>query len=293
MLENFHLVTIAKTGSVMRLYQIPLHQDLQDTLAENWQLQLDAFMVDIQEIDFDAGYVPEYHECFRLNDFELPLWFHGQSSETVGNLDSISRHENMMGAITGLAAFARNDRREELILFQNFSRGHVIKHGHSLLLSGNTYGTVTHPGLMLGNDISAVFTAADRKLLFQNFRTTNTFLPLGSFYREASAQDIREVLSHDRLDAEDVEALATGANQWFRKRFAMLRDSEILDNFDAVQIKAHSDGFEVDVRIRNNRIVFPADKVAAKRLLQFLNEELFRGPITETLYETNSKREAD
>ena len=31
----------------------------------------------------------------------------------------------------------------------------------------------------------------------------------------------------------------------------------------------------------------------AKKLLQFLNEELFRGAITETLYETNSKREAD
>ena len=31
----------------------------------------------------------------------------------------------------------------------------------------------------------------------------------------------------------------------------------------------------------------------SKTGLQFLNEELFRGAITETLYETNSKREAD
>ena len=44
---------------------------------------------------------------------------------------------------------------------------------------------------------------------------------------------------------------------------------------------------------RNGKIVFPSDKSAVKKILQFLNEELFRGAITETLYETNSKRQAD
>lgn len=35
-------------------------------------------------------------------------------------------------------------------------------------------------------------------------------------------------------------------------------------------------------------MVFPADKPVAKQLLQFLKKELFRGPLTETLCETNS-----
>lgn len=73
----------------------------------------------------------------------------------------------------------------------------------------------------------------------------------------------------------------------------MLKDSKILDKYTAKEIKARSKWYEVDVQIKNNKIIFPADKTAAKRLLQFLNEELYRGPITETLYETNSKREAD
>lgn len=42
-----------------------------------------------------------------------------------------------------------------------------------------------------------------------------------------------------------------------------------------------------------DRIVFPAEKVPAKKLLQFLNEELFWGATTERLFETNSKRIAD
>jgi len=133
----------------------------------------------------------------------------------------------------------------------------------------------------------------DSKLLFHNFRSVNTFLPLADFYEEASEQQIKEVLGHRLLAPEDADALATDSNQWFRKRFAMLRDSGILDTYSARQIEARSKGYDVEIKVSKGRIVFPADRPAAKKLLQFLNEELFRGAITETLYETNSKREAD
>lgn len=73
----------------------------------------------------------------------------------------------------------------------------------------------------------------------------------------------------------------------------MLRDSGVLDAYSAAQIQRRSMGYDVDIHIAGDRLVFPAEKPAAKKLLQFLNEELFRGAITETLYETNSKREAD
>jgi hypothetical protein len=138
-----------------------------------------------------------------------------------------------------------------------------------------------------------VYLHSDQKLLFHSFRTVNTFLPLADFYEEASEQQIREILEHKLLAAEDANALAVDSNQWFRKRFAMLRDSGVLDNFSARQIKARSTGYDVAIHISKGSIVFPADKAAAKKLLQFLNEELFRGAITKTLYETNSKREAD
>ncbi len=73
----------------------------------------------------------------------------------------------------------------------------------------------------------------------------------------------------------------------------MLKDSQILDKYTAKQIGDHSKGYEVDIKLEGNKILFPTDKKAAKRLLQFLNEEIFRGAITDTLYETNSRRETD
>ena len=52
-------------------------------------------------------------------------------------------------------------------------------------------------------------------------------------------------------------------------------------------------GYDVELKIDNNKIIFPAEKAKAKKLLQYLNEELYKGVITEKVYETNSKREAE
>lgn len=293
MFENLQLTAIARQGSETRLFRIPLHQTLQNTLAQTWQIQYAAFVEGVQEIDFNAGYKPEAHERFCLQDYEPPDWLRDENCQSVADLDAITNDDNLLNATKGIVAFAREDNGTDLILFQNFSRSHVIHPGRFLFLQNNTYETTRHPGLTLDNKLSAVYLPADRRLLFHNFRTVNTFLPLVNFYEEASEEEIREVLGHERLAAEDIAALAEGSNQWFRKRFAMLRDSGVLDEYTPRQIQQRARGYDVEIHLSRGRIVFPSDKASAKKLLQFLNEELFLGAITETLYETNSKREAD
>src|SRR5574341_848115 len=293
MLRDFHLAALISQHGEIKLFHIPLHQALQDSLAGIWDDQLQEFYNGVEEIDFNAGYKPEGDQRFRLLDFETPAPFQGIDSLNVINHDPISQHEEMMGDIKAIVAFCRDSDGKELVLFQNFSRSHVIQPSLFLLLQNDTYRSVERPGLTLENRLSAVYTPNDKKLLFRNFRITNTFLPLAEFYEEASEDDIRKLLKHKLLAPENADALAVGANQWFRKRFAMLRDSKVLDQHSAKQIKLRSKGYAVDIRVEKGQIVFPAEKAAAKKLLQFLNEELYRGAITETLYETNSKREAE
>ena len=292
MLENFHLAAIVKERSQIRMLQIPLHQVLQGNLAENWEAQRITFVDGIEEIAFNAGYGPEKHERFRLPDYEPPEWLARENSQTIDHLDTIASDDKLIDSIVGTVAMARNEYGEELVLFQNFTRSRVIRPGGVLFLDGNTYKSVERRGLTLDVALSAVYQPRERKLLFHNFRTVNTFLPLADFYQEASEQEIREVLDHPLLAAEDPDAAVATANQWFRKRFAMLKDSGILDEYSAAEIQSRSNEHNVSIAVSNGRIVFPADKNDAKRVLQFLNEELYRGPITETLYETNSKREA-
>ncbi len=141
------------------------------------------------------------------------------------------------------------------MLFQNFTHSRVIRPGRFLLLGGgDTYVSPERPGLTLDAKLSAVYQPALSKLLFVNLRTVNTFLPLLDLYKEATEEDIREVLSHDRLAAEDLDASATDTNQWFAKRITMLRDSRVLDQFSADQIKARSVGHSVSIAILEDKI---------------------------------------
>lgn len=293
MLENFHLAAIIRQKSQMRLWQIPLHQALQDNLSQIWQAQYNKFVEDIEEIDFDPGYQPDEHQRFGIDEFELPNWLVEENSQTIHGLEAITRNEELINSIKGIVAFARNDQGDELMLFQNFTRSQVIRPGRFLLLQHDTYKGIEHPGLTLADKLSAVYSSADKKLFFHNLRTVNTYLPISDFYEEASEEQIREVLKHDLLAHEDPDTIAVGANQWFRKRFAMLKTSGVLDDYTAKQIQERSDDYDVSIVIKQDKIIFPSDKAAAKKLLQFLNEEIFRGAITETLYETNSKRQAD
>jgi hypothetical protein len=293
MLDSFQLGAIVGKGAAVQVLKIPLHQSLQHKLATDWQAQLDRFLGGVQEIEFDAGYTPEEHECFSLIDFVPPQWLAATTNASVASSISIHQNDALTSAIRGIMGVARDPGGTDLILFQNFSRSHVIQPGQFLFLQKDTYETTEKPGLALDNKLSAVYYPGSKKLLFQNFRTVNTFLPLSDYYEEATEQQIREVLTHEKLAAENVDVLATDTNQWFRKRFALLRDSGVLDIFSAKQIQARSKGYGLEIHIVKGQIVFPEAKPAAKKLLQFLNEELFRGPITDTLFEANSKREAD
>jgi hypothetical protein len=293
MFKDFQLSALIRTSGEWSLLQIPLHQSLQNALASDWYQQYEEFTGEAKEIAFDAGYTPEENERFRVKDYALPEWLEAGAGGRLRNLDAISKHEALLQSIKAIVAFARDTHDGELMLAQSFSRSRVIQPGRFLFLRKDTYETPEHTGLTLGTHLSAVYYMKPRKLLFENFRTTNTFLPLVDFIAEASDKDIREVLSHHLLRPQDIEATTAAANQWIRKRFAMLKASKILDEYTAPQLVKRSKGYDVALKVEKGRIVFPTDKAAARRLLQFLNEEIFRGAITEKLYETNSKRVAD
>lgn len=292
MLHNFQLAAIVKVGKGKQLFKIQLHQNLQIMLSETWSGFLYSFLNEIEEIEFDAGYKPEKHERFVFTKFEIPDWLN-ESSETIPDLHSIHEQEVNLEDIKGIAAFVKDDDSNELVLFQNFSNSQIIRPGNFLFLSSDTYETPKNPGLSLESTIRAVYFPIENKLLFQNYMKVNTFLPLADFYKEATDQQIEEVLNHDKLMPEAVEKTKSITNQWFRKRFAMLRESGILDQYDVNYIQQYSRNYNVNIQVDQGQIVFPAEKHQAKQVLQFLNEELYRGPITDTLYETNSKRQAD
>ena len=290
MIENFHLAAILKSRTQIRVLRIPLHRQLQEDLSERWYQQHEDFSIDTHNIAFDPGYTPGDDEVFRIPDYNPPSWLADHNSNSIADIDNVSANDILI--TKGIVGFGRLDGRE-FGLFQNFVRSRIIRPGRFLFLEQDTYRSSDRLGITLADELSATWDITNNELRFRSFRAVNTFLQLADYYEEASEQQIRSILSHDRFSVDNPDLLAVGASQWFRKRFAMLRDSRMLDHYTVAEIEQKSVGYDVSIDILQDKIVFPTDKKEAKRLLQFLNEEIFLGAITATLYETNSKRKSN
>ena len=294
MLTHLQLVAYTASGTPQRLTQISLTGDLQTSLQQELYRQHDSFCNNIVEIPFDAGYKPESNERFVIQGYNLPESI-DSNREGINTLNNFRATPVELSRLTAIIAYAKRGL-QEIVMIQRFTRSQVIQEGRYLFVSNDTFQRPEGPCLALAAKPDAVFFPAERKLLFANFRNANSILPLSDFYEEASEAEIRQILTHDRLSCENIDALAVDASQWFRTRFSMLRDSRVLDNHSSEQIRNNAVGY-LDIQLQgdgeNACIVFPSDKSEAKKLLQFLNEELYKGPITDKLYETNSKREAD
>ena len=293
MLNNFQLLAIIIEGNQTILKSIPLHETSQDDLTESWNTQYNAFISEKEEIDFIIGYTLEDDECFRLCSYKPGNWITDRNSENVRNVDELYLDQISPDRIKGIAAFARDEQNDELKLFQNFTRSQVIQPDRFIFRERDSYKGREDPGLRLDNKLSAVYFPQEEKLLFRSYRNVNTFLPVSDFYYEASEEDIMDILNDPLFECSDKNMLVNNSTQWMRKRFAMLKDSGVLNDYSVPRIETRARRYNVEIQVVNDKIIFPTDNAKAKRLLQLLNEEIFQGALTDDIYETNSKKKAD
>lgn len=258
-------------------------------MGMDWRKQYEDFTNEIEEVSFSAGYTPTEEERFIIPDFGLPPWLSSLVPEDTSRLSPLA--DTDLFSVAGMIGILP-DHEPTVLLFQDFSRSKVIS-SKTLWWAKTAYAQLGKPALVLARKLSAVYYRSERRLVFLNFRTVNSFLPLLDRYWEASEEQIRTTLQNPLFDAEDVDAIARRTTQWFARRFAILAESRILEELTAAEVTTKAKQFNVSVTQRNGKIVFPADRGAAKRLLQFLCEEVFLGPITDIVYETNSKKRVE
>ena len=295
MFYNFHIAAISKRSKTS-LRLIETHGALSDTLIRNWSSQFRDFILETEEIDFTVGYSPGLGEHFRIRPYNLPSWLEGKNSENARNIKTFDKNENIINSITGIVAFTRDNKNKELMLFQNFTKGNIIQPGGYVFFGPDahsdpsSYKAADSRLLRFDNKLSAVYLPEERKLLFDSYRNVNTFLCISDFYEIASGKDIRNILNHELFECDDKDTIVNHATQFMRRRFAILIDSKILDILSAKEVKEQADKHNINIQINNDKIIFPTENDQAKTLLQFLNQEIFQGSLTNEIFETNSKK---
>lgn len=110
------------------------------------------------------------------------------------------------------------------------------------------------------------------------------------YYREATQGEVERFTQMKELCLDSAETFVGQADSRVRKKIASIMDSGVLEKFSARDIQKIGRQTGVHVKIRDNKIVIPAEKKQMKIILGFLDEEVYKGSFSNAIYITNSKR---
>lgn len=274
------------------ILRFPLTAELQADIDTIFQQQLAAFEADIAEtIPFDGRYVPDENELLSIDSFK-------EGDELVAAVANPLATESFDPAVHSLAAvkalFVGIERNHgHCVLIQHFERRRLIStRGLAMFFSGNTFRKISDEGLTLDTRLLAVL--ENGTLRFQSFYFLRQVFDMSGYYREATNDEVKAFATHPLLAVDDVAGFVASAGQVVRKKISTITQSGVLDQHTTEQIVATAQAFDVPIHVdEHNRIVVPSNKAELRRLLQFLDEDYYRSPLSQTRFISNSKRVAD
>lgn len=191
-----------------------------------------------------------------------------------------------------LTGFFANDKTT--IYFQNYDRAQILKRKNKVIgiLSSEdkrTFELLDNVCFFIKDNISAILDGSDLK--FKSFNNVKRiFDNLKDYLREAEKPEIESFSKHKVISA-DADFLYNLKNSEINKLIFSIKISKVLDTIPKKTIIEIAQNAPIDIEIsKNKKIIIPNDKKKAKEVLKFLNQDIFKSPLTDEWMETNSKR---
>ena len=301
MLKNFRLLAILNQKNEWELREILLDDPLRANLRDGWDGQYKRFKERTEEIKFNRhtfGYRPNDTEVFKICSFPLPDWLAGRDSENIMNTNQVLTDEDLVHSMKGVAGFAQNEEGNELMLFQHFDRAQIIQREGWWLTTGkglprHTYTSIEDDAFRLNNQLTAVYSSKDEKLLFYSLFNAQKFIPwLKTFSYNLSDEVLDSLLSHNSFEckADDKAKVTMIRDRAIRKEFSILNKSGNLNRISVDNVEQVSKKYKLGIECREGKIVFPTENKQVKTLLLLLNEKIYRGELTGTDFQAENKR---
>ena len=109
---------------------------------------------------------------------------------------------------------------------------------------------------------------------------------------EATNEEVSEFGNKDNIIIDTTWLLAN-ANTKTRRLIKMVKESGTLDTFmsmDSRKRKKIANSVNIEINIVDGNLVLPSNVVKVNKVLEFLNEDVYKGLITSHVFKTNSKR---
>ena len=180
--------------------------------------------------------------------------------------------------------------------FQIFNKKNLLQRKMVLKYEvGNAFTKLSEDAFIVDNKVQAIY--ENGRLYFQSYTAANQIFSLMEFVTEATNSEIESFGNIDGISI-DTQHLKQMANTKTRRLIKLVSNSENVGIFMRKAGRTKTTllrKYVVQIRINdNNELEFPTNNVAdLNRALEFFNEDIFRGVITDKLWRSNSKKKDD
>jgi hypothetical protein len=288
-------VMIQDHAEGLQVYKMETTREAQTTVCGLLSIAAAALIDNKEPIPFDGGYKPEFDEILVIHGFKLNPQIVQALKDPIGVAAFIPDKDNpptIKAVFTGKQS-AISGKEQVSIAFQKFRKEQYIttRKGVNLFHSKETFTLEQRFGLCITDVVDCVI--VNNELRFSSFFFARQVFDLSEYYREATDSDVDNFINNSKINVEDGAIFKTNADSWVRRKIAIITDLGILDKHKVPEIKLKAKAFGLTIKIVKNKIHFPNDKRELKTILKFLDDEIYKGVLSEQILQTNSKRKAE
>lgn len=238
-----------------------------------------------RERPYDSRWTPGSDELITLPASDEVTAINARVNAGILALEEIDGAAFESERIRALAA-VRGDAAHSRLLLQSFSLSQRLSRKMALISNNNIFDKIDTSAFTLSNHLDSI--VENGLIKFKLYNTAKRIFDLSSHYREATDAEIR-LFTQSEVLSGDADYLISVSTQPLRKLISSVQSSGVLARETAESIRRKAAGL-VPVEVRDAKVVLPRSKSELKDLLAFLDHKIYRSPVDDDPYGTNSHR---
>lgn len=279
------LLALCKPASGPVVKRVVLSKEAQQAVGDHFNRQRVSFLEDVDdEVDFDGDWQPQDDQILSVDaPPEIGLMFDAAKLDAtdIPSIDAVHFDEELIKAL-----FIRQGGR---LLIQAFATQQLLLNRHGFILDKETFKEMTQPAFVIAAHLTAI--AEGGKLKFKSFPMMKRVVDLKLLYQIATNEQIITFCSHAKLDAADIESIKTAAGPALRKKIHAISQIGVLDKYSVPQLSKRAAALNIPLALKGKKLTVPTTRPELKTFLSFLEEKIYKGPLSRRVMIANSTRE--
>ena len=286
MFENSTIFVMLKNKQIQRLRMDDSINSVRFFFAELYE-EINA----CKEQPFQAGYKANEDEINFVDKFALPQNIYKALMDS-SSIDSFQTIKDRFAQLDYLF-IGEVKEGKALALFQKIRKPKVLQRGLSIFTSADTLWASTDPYFTIEPRLNCVFRKG--RLLFSSIYNARQIFDMRNVFIEATDDDLIGFITQNMFACPNQTNIVSIADQNIRRTITIIKNSNMLKQYSAKQIKQIADQIKLPLEIETingkEKIRIPETKKELSNLLKILEETVFQGVLSNQWLETNSKKQ--